>query len=321
MGNIMDFSVFLVKKSHLYLGLASAVMLVFLQGCGPDADTAVIDFSDTVIVERPDDRSHEYPFLRVAIAAMVSPRETFGQYRQLLDYIGGELGREIQLIQRKTYGEINELFGKGKIDIAFVCSGPYATGKEEYGFEALAVPQIRGNPFYQSYLIVNKDSPFRTLEDLKDRVFAFTDPGSNTGSLVPTFWLKKMGEKPGAYFKKIIYTYGHDNSILAVARLLVDGAAVDGHIWEYYNRIDPIHTSYTRIIKKSDLFGNPPLVASVYLPTRQKDRIRKILFSMHLNPEGIKILNELIIERFAEPKEEWYNSIRRMNQYVHHREG
>jgi hypothetical protein len=49
----------------------------------------------------------------MAVAAMFSPKETFVCYRQLLDYIAGALGRDIQLIQRKTYGEINELLGKG----------------------------------------------------------------------------------------------------------------------------------------------------------------------------------------------------------------
>jgi phosphonate transport system substrate-binding protein len=162
---------------------------------------------------------------------MVSPKETLVYYRQLLDYIGSKLGRNVQLIQRKTYGEINELIGKGQIDLGLVCSGPYVTGREKYGFELLAVPQVHGKHFYQSYLIVNKNSTFHKLEDLRGQVFAFTDPESNTGKLVPTYWLMKVGERPETFFSKTIYTYSHDNSILAVARALADGAAVDGLIW------------------------------------------------------------------------------------------
>jgi len=245
---------------------------------------------------------------------MISPQETFVYYRQILDYIGDKLGRKVQLVQRKTYGEINELFGEGQIDLAFICSGPYVAGKEKYGFEALAIPQVRGSPFYQSYLIVNKHSPLHKLEDLRGRVFAFTDPESNTGRLVPTYWLVQMGEIPETFFGKIIYTYSHDNSILAVARLLVNGASVDGQIWEYYHNRNPIHTSRTSIIKKSEEFGNPPMVASRFVPPQQKKRIRQFLFSMHRDPEGTRILNELMIERFMAPKEEWYDPIRRMRQ-------
>ncbi len=303
-----------IKKACLLLRFVIFAVLVFAYGCGGDGDSAVVDFSKTVAVERPGDRLSEYPVFRVAVASMVSPKETFVSYYQLLDYIGDRLGREVQLIQRKTYGEINELLGEGQIDLAFICSGPYVAGKEEYGFEALAIPLVRGDHLYQSYLIVNKDSPFHKLEDLRGRVFAFTDPESNTGRLVPTYWLAQMGERPETFFGKIVYTYSHDNSILAVARLLVDGGAIDGQIWEYFNNRNHIHTSKTCIIRKSEPFGNPPIVASVYLPTQHKGLIRQVLFSMHRDPEGKRILNELMIDRFIAPQEEWYDSIRRMKQ-------
>jgi len=306
-----------VKKSCILSRLLIAAMLVFAYGCGGDADTAVVDFSKTMAVERPGDRLPEYPFFRVAVAAMISPKETFVSYHYLLDYIGDRLGREVHLIQRKTYGEINELFGEGQIDLAFICSGPYVAGKDKYGFEALAIPLVRGDHLYQSYLIVNKDSSFHKLEDLRGRVFAFTDPESNTGRLVPSYWLAQMGEKPDTFFGKIIYTYSHDNSILAVARSLVDGASIDGQIWKYLNNRDDIHTSRTRIIKRSEPFGNPPIVASIYLPTEEKEHIRQLLFSMHRDPEGKRILDELMIDRFIAPKEEWYDAIRRMRQNLH----
>jgi phosphate/phosphite/phosphonate ABC transporter binding protein len=246
----------------------------------------------------------------VAVSAMVSPKETFSNYRMLLDYLGKNLDYKIQLIQRKTYTEINELFLKGKVDLAFICSGPYATGKEKYGFEALATPIIRGEPYYHSYLIVNKNSSIKTLDDLKGRVFAFTDPESNTGAMIPTYWLAQIGETPGSFFKNINYTYSHDNSILAVARSLVDGAAVDGIIWEYYNTRNPINTSRTKVIKKSIPFGSPPFVASKYLPSHVKENARNVLLKLHQDPEGRRILKELLIDRFVMPKEVWYQPVR-----------
>jgi phosphonate transport system substrate-binding protein len=300
------------KKPLLFLGFVIAAMLIFSHGCGGDTDVVVIDFSKTVDVERPGDRSTEDRSLRVAVAAMISPKETFIYYRQILDYIGGELDREIEFIQRKTYGEINELIGRGQIDLAFICSGPYVAGREIYGLELLVTPQVQGSHFYQAYLIVNKDSPFHRFEDLKGRVFAFTDPDSNTGKLVPTYWLAQLGEQPETFFDKTIYTYSHDNSILAVARTLVDGASVDGLIWDYYHHKNPTFTSKTRIIKKSEPYGIPPLVVSKYLPQELKERIREVLYSIHQNLEGKRILQKLMIDRFITPKEVWYDSIQRM---------
>jgi len=284
---------------------------LLILGCGGDeAGYKTIDFSQTQKIPPPERPQNETAALRVAVAAMVSPRETLSIYRELLDFIGREAGRDITLIQRRTYGEINELFPKKEIDMAFICTGPYVLGREVYGFEALATPIIRGEPFYRSYLIVHKDSDFKTLSDLEGRVFAFTDPASNSGALAPTHWLSEMDRAPERFFKDVVYTYSHDNSILAVARGLVDGAAVDGHIWEFYNQQNSFYTALTRVIKKSRPFGSPPLVVSEYLPNKTKALIRDTVLSMHEKPEGAKILNDLMIDRFALPDEAWYAPVR-----------
>jgi len=299
-------------RKRLISGFILALLMA-VYGCGGDSDAVVVDFSKTVAVERPVSPEPGSARLRVAVAAIISPKETFIFYRQLLDYIGAKLGREIEFVQRKTYAEINELLAKGQIEMAFICSGPYALGKDKYGIELLATPQVQNSHFYQSYLIVNINSAFRSLADLRGSTFAFTDPDSNSGKLVPTAWLAQMGEAPETFFRKTIYTYSHDNAILAVARGLVDGAAVDGLIWEYFQHRNPIFTSKTRVIRKSEPYGIPPIVASKSLHFELKTRIRRELFAMHHDSEGQKILNELLIDRFISPRDEWYDSIREIN--------
>ena len=303
----------MINKKRLIIGCLIFVVGLYVSGCGKDSDAVVVDFEKTVAVERPTSPLSESDQLKVAVAAIISPKETFIYYRQLLDYIGNKMGREIQFIQRKTYGEINEMLGKNQIDLAFVCSGPYVEGKEKHGFQLVATPEVQNSHFYHSYLIVNKASEFRTLEDLRGRVFAFTDPDSNTGKLVPTFWVSELGEQPEGFFSKTIYTYSHDNSILAVAKSLVDGAAIDGLIWEYYHRKNPVFTSQTRIIRKSEPYGIPPIVASSAMTYELMSKFRGILFSMHEDPKGQAILSELMIDRFIAPNDQWYDSIRKIN--------
>ncbi len=304
---------------HLLRQMAIAALwaiLVGVGGCGSDSDKVVVDFTKTVPVARPGERASPTPPLRVAVASMISPKETFVHYRHLLAYIARKMDRDLEFVQRKTYGEIDELLGKGLIDIALICSGPYISGKDRYGFEPLAVPEVHGSHFYRSYLIVNQSSPFQRLEDLRGHSFAFTDPDSNTGRLVPTYWLAEMNEQPETFFSRIIFTYSHDNSIMAVARGLVDGATVDGLIWDFYQAKNPTFTSKTRIIKKSEPYGIPPLVASRQLPNEAKERIRKLLLTMHQDPEGQGLLSELMIDRFIPLQEEWYGSLKQMSQYL-----
>ncbi|MDD2901930.1 MAG: phosphate/phosphite/phosphonate ABC transporter substrate-binding protein [Syntrophales bacterium] len=289
-------------------------------GCGADPDQVTVDFSKTVPVARPSPQTGGAGALRGAVAAMISPRETFIHYRQLLDYLARKSGKDLEFVQRKTYGEINELLGKGEIDLAFICSGPYASTKDRYGFVPLAVPEVQGSTSYRAYLIVNRNSPLHRLHDLKGQTFAFTDPDSNTGRLVPTFWLAGLHQRPETFFRQIIYTYSHDNSILAVARGLVAAAAVDGLVWEYYQATNPVFTSKTRIIKKSEPYGIPPLVASRHLPVVERERLKHTLLTMHQDPEGRKILTELLIDRFLPLQEEWYEPIRSMHRRLAHLE-
>ena len=291
--------------------LASA-LFAWLSGCSADTDYKSVDFSKTVPIAHPETSTPQEQVLRVAVAAMISPKETFVYYKELLDYIGKKSGHRVQLIQRRTYDEVNALFPKGEIDLAFICTGPFAASREKFGFEALATPQVRGQPYYQSYLIVHKDSPHQKFDDLRGRVFAFTDPDSNTGAMVPRFWLAQIGETPESFFSKTIFTYSHDNSILAVARGLVDAAAVDGHQWEYFERFSPAYTSKTRVIRKSQPFGSPPLVASDRLKEDVRSRIQELMLSMHTDREGKRILESLLIDRFVAPREEWYEPARAM---------
>lgn len=288
--------------------LLAFLFLAFLSGCPAETEYKRVDFSAVLPVAHPQSKAEDQKILRVAVAAMISPKETFIYYREMLDYLGRRLGHGVQLIQRKTYDEVNELFPQGEVDLAFICTGPYAASRDKYGFEALATPQVRGQPFYQSYLIVPKDSPHQKLEDLKGSVFAFTDPDSNTGAMVPRFWLAEAGETPESFFSRTIFTYSHDNSIMAVAKGLVDAAAVDGHQWEYFERFSPAHTSRTRVIRKSQPFGSPPLVASARLAGEVRSQIQQTLLSMHTDPEGKRILDQLLIDRFVTPREEWYQS-------------
>ncbi len=290
------------------------IMLLFISACSDERGKPVVDFSDTLPVDRPGAKATEHASLRVAVGAMVSPKETLSYYQQLLDLMGEALGRPVELVQRKTYREVNDLLNKGEIDLAFICSGPYAAVQDNSAFELIATPEIGGSTFYQAYLIVNEKSPFSKFEDLKGHTFAFTDPDSNTGRLVPAYWLAKIGERPDTFFREVIFTYSHDNSIVAVAKGMVDGASVDGLVWDYFHRHDSGLTSSTRIIKKSEYYGNPPLVASKRLPEDVRWTVRDLLFSLHARKEGKKILEQLMIDRFVEPQDSWYDSIRQMQK-------
>lgn len=104
--------------------------------------------------------------LKIAVGAIVSPAKSLAFYEDIFDYIGEELHREIEMVQRKTYAEVNFLIKEGRIEAAFVCSRPYVEGHRDFGLELLCVPVCFGKIQYYSYFIVHKDSPMQKLHDL-----------------------------------------------------------------------------------------------------------------------------------------------------------
>ncbi len=254
--------------------------------------------------------------LTIAVGAIISPGESLAFYEDIFDYIGEKLSRPVEMVQRKTYAEVNFLIKEGRIDAAFVCSRPYVEGHRDFGMELLCVPVCFGKTEYRSYFIVHKESPIQKLEDLRDKFFAFSDPLSNTGMLIPVYTLAKMGETPESFFRKYIFTYSHDNSIRSVAEKFVESAAVDSLIWEYLNAKDPEWTAQTRIIYKSASYGIPPLVVSPEIGQEIKEKLRSAFLNMHNDPKGSAILKKVLIDRFTVIEDSAYDSIREMEAFM-----
>lgn len=250
--------------------------------------------------------------LKVAVATMISPKETESSYFALLRLVGQRVGREVRFFQRKTYAEVNDLLERREIDLAFVCAGPYVDGHERFGMELLAVPVVHGGTVYHSYFIVRRDGPVKDFEGLRGKRFAFVDPDSNTGYLVPTFVLSRRGETPSSYFREIFFTHSHDNSIKAVADGLADGAAVDSLVWEYINATNPVDTSRTRIIDKSPPYGIPPIVVHPALNPELKQKLHEVFLHLHEDQQAAPLLKNIQIERFFAGNDAMYDSVRQM---------
>lgn len=296
----------------LLVCLLAVVLLAFL-GCAGEK-TEKVKLKGPKLKEEAE---REKP-VRIAIGSMISPKETFTYYNQILDYVSKKLDRPVELVHRETYQEVNDLLEAGEIDCAFVCSGPYVDGHDKFGLQLLVAPvsTVYDKPVYYSYIIVPKDSQITQLKQLKGKKFAFTDPLSNTGELVPTYMLAKIGQTPDSFFSKYIYTHSHDRSIQAVAEKIVDGAGVHSLIWEYFNIENPVYTSETKIIQKSSPYGIPPVVVTKKTDPTLKKQLKEIFLEMHQDEEGKKILGKLLIEKFIVVSDSDYDSVREMKVFL-----
>ena len=287
-----------------------------------ERSVAVVDFEDGMLDAGIEDgvSGDARPTLRVAVAAMISPEMTRQYYDALLNLVGDRLGYRTVFLQKRTYEEVNELLERKEVDLAFVCSGPYVHGHKAFGLEILVVPVVHGQKAYYSYFLAGKGSGNKSLEDLRGKEFALTDPHSNTGCLVPRFILSQRGEAPESFFGEQFFTYSHDNSIKAVADGLADGAAVDSLVWEFTNAVDPTYTARTVIIEKSPPYGIPPIVVHPELNVQIKAGLKKSFLSLHEDGEGARLLRRLQIDRFEPGDDAMYDSVRKMQDWLEREE-
>lgn len=248
--------------------------------------------------------------LRVAVAAVISPKGTVESYSALMDYLGEKTGRPVELVQRRTYLEVNDLVERGEVDMAFVCTSAYIAGRDDFGMQLLVAPQVNGETVYRSYLIVPVDSPARDMADLKDKVFAFTDPISLTGRAYPTYLVEQLGSTPESFFSRTFFTYSHDEAIYAVANHLADGAAVDSLVYDFAVSRDPSLAQKTRIVHTSPSFGIPPVVVSPEVRPQIAAELQALLLEMSNDPAGRTALQSIGIDRFVLIEDNMYDSVR-----------
>jgi phosphonate transport system substrate-binding protein len=230
-------------------------------------------------------------------------------------YLQVRLKRQVAFVQRGSYRDVVGLLQQGQLDFAWLCGYPYV--RYQRHMKLLAVPLYRGQPLYQSYLIVpSSDARSTTLLDLRGKVFAFSDPDSNSGWLFPIHTLLRLRESPTTFFARTFFTWGHRKVVDAVAVGLAQGGAVDGYVWDTLALLHPQLTARTRIVERSPLFGFPPFVARASIPGDVFAAMQGVLLQMNADADGKALLQRLNIDGFEAGRPALYDGVREMSRRV-----
>lgn len=230
-------------------------------------------------------------------------------------YLEARARAPLRFLQRGSYREIVNLLRKGELDFAWVCGYPFVRHLRE--LRLLAVPLFQGKPLYRSYFIVPaSDVRTRSILDLRGRVFAYSDPDSNSGYLYPTYSLVMLHERPDAFFGRTFFTWAHRKVVEAVAAGLAQGGAVDGYVWETLEKLQPQLTAKTRVVAKSPEFGFPPFVARQSVAKPVFADLQGALLHMSGDAEGKALLQRLNLDGFAAGGDRLFDGIAAMVKAV-----
>ena len=218
--------------------------------------------------------------------------DTLARFQILTEHLHKVLGIEVEGFSASDYAGIITAMAHKHIDFAYFGPKSYTEAAEKANAQAVVMElDEQGRPGYTGILISKKGSGIKTVEDAKGKLFAFTDPNSTSGYLVPNvLFARDMKVKPEEYFKEVRFSGSHGASILAVHGGSIEVAATNdidmtrmvekGAVaWEDFN-----------ILWKSDLIPGAPMAARADLPESLKAAFAGAMLQCDSDKEMLKKL-------------------------------
>jgi phosphonate transport system substrate-binding protein len=239
------------------------------------------------------------------------------QGKVLQKYLSTELGLEFKIEVPASYVAVVEAMGSKRADVAFLNTLGYVLANEKYGAEAKLKLINRGRDSYSGQIIVNASSGIKDIHQLNGKRFAFVDPASTSGYLLPSRLFKKENIK----LKETVFAGKHDSVVLAVYQKTVDAGAT------FYTPSDDdgtpkdarwiLRTQYpdvfdkVKILQLTESIPNDPLVMRKDMPEELKTKIVEALKKYIKTPEGAKVMMDLYhITDFKEATDADYEPVR-----------
>lgn len=209
-------------------------------------------------------------------------RETPDYHRPLTEHLKKSLGIEVTTVSGQDYDGVIKALAYQQIEFAYLGPKSYIEAKEQTGVEALVIELNRDKePGYYSLIISKKDSGIDTIESAKGKGFAFTDPNSTSGYLVPSVMFDRdFHINPKTFFKSVVFSGSHSASILGVKNGTYEVAATSTMDFsKFREESKEVSEQDFNILKKSEMIPGSPVCVRKDLPESLKTAFRDAMIS------------------------------------------
>ncbi|SHE94801.1 phosphonate transport system substrate-binding protein [Desulfacinum infernum DSM 9756] len=235
------------------------------------------------------------------------------RFQPLIDHLEKTLGVKVEAQSASDYAGVITAMAHKHIDFAYLGPKSYTEAAEKANAQAVALERNkRGEPGYYGVIISRKDSGIKTLEDARGRVFAFTDPNSTSGYLVPNvLFYRDLKVDPKKYFKEVKFSGSHGASILAVKNGSIEVAATNNIDLDRMAEKGQASWDDFNILWKSELIPGSPMCVRADLPESLKAAFAGALMMFNANKQG---LEKLQIGGYLPADDTTYDVIRYLKQ-------
>jgi len=255
--------------------------------------------------------------LRVGFVPSENVQQVAQNAQPIVEIMERKLGMEVQPFVATDYTGVVEALRANKLEVAFLSPASYVLAKGEANIRVILKSHRKGLAYYYAAIITRSDSGIRSLEDLRNKSFAFVDPISTTGHVYPKKMFKEHGIDPTKDFKNVLFSGGHDATVLAILNRKVDAGATfanftDGKdaAWIQYLK-NPQEQRMIRAIAYSEPIPADNLVINGNLDPGLARKVEEVFLELSRDPAGQKMLRDLYqIDGFVPASDQDYDAVR-----------
>lgn len=205
-------------------------------------------------------------------------------WQPILDAMSKKTGMKINAFFASDYAGIIEGMRFNKVHAAWYGNKSAIEAVDRANGEVFAqMVNADGTQGYYSHLVVNKDSPIKSLDDVlkggKSLSFGNGDPNSTSGFLVPGYYIFAKNKIDPKTFFKVTRNANHETNALAVANKQVDVAVTNSETMEKVKERQPEKFNDIRIIWTSPLIPLDPLVMRKDVPEATKKAVKEFFYT------------------------------------------
>jgi phosphonate transport system substrate-binding protein len=247
----------------------------------------------SVLSPKPGFAAPEWPAkIRVGLIPTEGGADIVKRFAPLMEHLEIKLGIKVEPFSASDYAGIITAMEHKHIDFAYFGPKSYTEAAARANAEALVIELDKeGNPGYYGVVITKKDSGITTLEQAikHDRTFAFTDPNSTSGCLVPSvLFYRDLKTPPEKLFKEVSFSGSHGASMLAVKNGKIEVAATNNIDLDRMIEKGAVSADEFNIIWRSELIPGAPMAGRKDLPESLKAAFTGAMMSFNYNKLGIE---------------------------------